>query len=217
MPEESSPLELLDQEIFSCTKCVSTVAGITHPQNPIARGKPATVMVVGIAPGKTELTAGKAFVGQAGKKLMSWLISGGVGKDETEVRARVYLTALIKCGWAKGTIPGLAISNCSQFLAKQIKLVQPGIFITLGGVPLRGIFGASDELEKYVGKSFTEEDLAGGPKLFNLLPDGCKILPFPHPSGLSRWLNDHRPLLQQAIAELKSYSPALFPEVTDES
>ena len=218
MPEEpASPLRLLDQEIFSCRRCVSQGAAVTHPQNPISRGAPAKVMVIGIAPGNKELTAGQAFVGQAGKKLMSWLISGGVGRSEAEVRSRVYLTALIKCGWKKGTIPGPVISNCSQFLAKQIQLVQPGLFITLGAVPLKSVFGVSGELEEYVGKAFTEEDLTGGPKLFYLLPDGCRILPFPHPSGLSRWINDHKPLLQQSLGILKSYSPALFPEETDES
>lgn len=174
-------------------------------------------MVVGIAPGNKELTAGQAFVGQAGKRLMSWLISGGVGRNETEVRSRVYLTALIKCAWVKkGVVSGKAISNCSQFLAKQIQLVRPELLITLGAEPLRSVFRVSGELEEYVGKMFTEEDLVG-PKLFYMLPNGCRILPFPHSSGLSRWINDHKPLLQQSLEALKAYSPTLLREETDES
>lgn len=217
LPDTPSPLELLDQEIFSCTKCVSTVTGIAHPQNPLSRGNPAKVMVVGIAPGNKELTAGQAFVGQAGKKLMSWLISGGIGRNEAEVRSRVYLTALVKCAWKKkGAVSGTAISNCSQFLAKQIQLVSPELLITLGAEPLRSIFKVSGPQDGYVGKIFTEEDLVG-PKLFYLLPNGCRILPLPHSSGLSRWVNNHKPLLKQSLEILKAYSPTLFPEVTDES
>jgi len=37
--------------------------------------------------------------------------------------------------------------------------------------------------------------------------DGMRLLPLPHPSGVSRWLNDpaHQKLLQQALGLLSSW------------
>src|ERR687886_219010 len=53
------------------------------------------VMLVGQAPGKTEVGDRRPFAGRAGKTLFRWLDRAGV--DETTFRERVYIAAITRC------------------------------------------------------------------------------------------------------------------------
>lgn len=193
-------LERLDHEIFSCHRCDDEGYQVRHPKKPLTRGA-GRLMVVGIGPGKVESQSGKPFSGPAGKRLMSWLIRAGIGRDEDAVRKKCYLTSIIKCGTAN-TPPTRVIHNCAYFLERQLSGVQPQILMPLGMSPLQALFGTQGKLEDFVGKHFTEDNFEASLLLRRLGPS-CIIAPFPHPSGLSRWLNEHADLLELAISQLR--------------
>lgn len=206
-------LEKLHAEIHTCRKCDERGIKVIHPKVPLIRGKQVAVMVIGISPGSTEESSGKAFSGQAGKRLMQWLIKGGVGTNEDEVRNRCYLTSVVKCG---STLSALkkAMRICSPFLDRQFQLINPKIVITLGDIPLSGIFGARGKLEAFVGRSFSEEEVQGG-LLFRRLSPKARIIPLPHPSGSNNgWITKYSKLVESALQQLKLLSETEFKGTT---
>ncbi len=205
----NSALSQLDREIFSCDLCVKKGLRVQHPQKLMSRGSPARIIVVGLAPGKKELASGQPFSGPAGKKLMIWLVRGGLGESETEIRTKIYFTALVKCN-TKIPIAKEIVRNCAKFLERQFISLKPRLIITLGEQPLEAICGAEGKLERYVGKSFSEEELS--PSMFPRFPPGCIIIPLPHPSGASPWPYKHAPLLDQALNLMKVIAQRLKEE-----
>lgn len=171
------------------------------------RGIGRTAFIIGIEPGSTEIKSAEAFTGPAGKKLMNWLARAGLGDNRTEVLKQCYLTSLTKCfiinkskSYSKA-----AKQNCFPFLEEQLKLVNPILVLTLGVEPLNLIFNTSYSLNDVIGRSFTEAELTQGSSLYALLPLNCRVVPFPHPSPLSRWLNSDENCikLDQAINEIQ--------------
>jgi len=160
-------------------------------------------MVIGLQPGKTELKKGIAFSGLAGERLMEWLRSAGLGGTRDEIFENVYFTSLVKCYIPKKSDYTRAVKKCSGFLREQIDVISPNACITLGREPLTMLFDTGKLLEDMVGRSYKEQELSQ--TLFPILRENAVIIPFPHPSPLSRWLNDenHKRKLTHAIAALK--------------
>lgn len=167
------------------------------------RGKGRFAIVVGIEPGKTEIELGEAFSGPGGRKLLSWIGNAGIGNNREEIFDRMYFTSLLKCKLSSNSDLPRAVQNCSRFLDEQFRIIQPGVCITLGREPLEHLFGKSIKLSDAVGESFAEDELS--PSLFPRLKKGGRIVPFPHPSPLSRWLNEakNQQKLEKAINELR--------------
>jgi uracil-DNA glycosylase len=61
-----------------------------RPPPHLERGDPGKLFVVGQDPGNAELHGNKAFAGQSGKTLDSWLRAAGLSNDDP--RKGVYLT-----------------------------------------------------------------------------------------------------------------------------
>jgi uracil-DNA glycosylase len=162
-------------------------------------------MVIGIEPGNTELGSGEAFSGLAGRRLMEWLRLAGLGDNREEVLKRAHLTSLCKCKVEKAPDRPIAARNCLPFLQAQIEILSPSIVLTLGAEPLRFLFDSPVPLESAVARSWKESDLSPN-SLFPLFPLTTIIIPLPHPSPLSRWLNsaEARQLLEGAIARLRT-------------
>ena len=194
-----SEFDQLAEEISSCTVCDSHGLEVGHVP-PMERGTGTQVLVIGRDPGRTEVKTAEAFSGPAGRRLMGWLRDAGLGSTREEILSRCYLTSLCKCRIVRTGELQQAIRNCFPFLERQIQVVQPTVCITLGMDPLRTLFHHAGPLEAVVGKAFFEPDL--GLPLVPLFPPQCKIIPYPHPSGLSRWLNSqqHKQALENAIA-----------------
>ena len=53
------------------------------------------VLLVGQAPGRSEASAGRAFLGPAGKTLFRWLDRAGL--DEAAARAAIHFAAVTRC------------------------------------------------------------------------------------------------------------------------
>jgi uracil-DNA glycosylase len=186
-----SALARLHARIRACTKCVD--AGYLPAAFPIVAGKASDrVMVIGQAPGAVELTTGLPFSGRAGAELRRWLAEAGI--DEAHLP---YRTAITKCfpgkaasgaGDRRPSPPEVAL--CSPWLEAEIALVRPRIVLLLGTLAIERFWGRVP-LSDVVGRS---------------RKDGDRILiPLPHPSGASRWLNDpvNRQKLRRALALVK--------------
>jgi uracil-DNA glycosylase len=212
----------LVQEMRACRRCMA--AG--HPIEPGAvfhLGTPGQVMLIGQAPGVTEVVAQRPFNAGSGRRLFQWL--GQAGWDEAEFRTRHTMTAVTKCYPGKGAngkgdrVPSKAEQAlCRPFLEREAALINPRLLILVGGLSIRLLFPASAKLEELIGTAvyippditspILHLDLADGqpitPSTFptRMQPEtahGRFILPLPHPSGASLWPN--KPANQQLIAQ----------------
>jgi len=152
------------------------------------RGQGTSVFVIGEQPGRTELKTGVAFSGLAGTRLMDWLTRAGLGTTREEILQHVHLTSLCKCSVLFKRDFDKAARNCFPFLKRQIDLICPKICLTLGAVPLRVLFDYNGPLDKLIGTVWDEKAFVRE-RLFPVLPNGCKIVPLPHPSPSNRWMN----------------------------
>ncbi len=188
-------LAQLQAQMRACRRCLE--AG--HPITPGAVfSGPATagVMIVGQAPGITETQVGRPFNGPSGRRLFDWLAQ--VGWEEAEFRAAHYMTAVTKCypgkdsGGKGDRVPSRAEQKlCADFLEREQELVRPRIIVPVGGLAVRRFLGPA-RLAEVVGTVVQGED-------------GAWIVPLPHPSGASLWLNrpENRKRVEQALAHLR--------------
>lgn len=88
---------------------------------------PATIMIVGEAPGFNEDRQGEPFVGAAGKLLDTLLARIGLGRSD------VYITNVLKCRppMNRDPMPN-EVEACSPYLKQQLDLVKPRVVLILG-------------------------------------------------------------------------------------
>ena len=191
MTSTERALARLHTRIRSCTKCVE--AGYLPSAFPIVAGKASDrVMIIGQAPGAVELTTGLPFSGRAGAELRRWLAQAGI--DEAHLP---YRTAITKCfpgkaasgaGDRRPSPPEVAL--CAPWLDAELAVVRPRVVLLVGTLAIERFWGRVP-LSDVVGRSRI---------------DGDRILiPLPHPSGASRWLNDpdNRASLRRALAMVR--------------
>ena len=187
--------EGLRQAMRACRKCLE--AGHTVTPGAIFSGPaPAPWMLVGQAPGVTEVEAQRPFNASSGQRLFQWLSEAGF--DETEFRTRAYMTAVTKCypgrhPKGKGDRkPSRAEQKlCRPFLDQELALVQPRALLAVGGLAIETLLGQRLRLDEAVGRIFRV--------------DGRWVVPLPHPSGASLWPNapQNKELIREALALLK--------------
>ena len=100
------------------------------------------LMLVGEAPGETEVMKKRPFVGKAGKNLDEFLSL--VGLD----RANIYVTNVVKIRPTETGSTGRLRNRAPSreelmlfipWLEREIACVAPGMLVTLGNVPLRAL------------------------------------------------------------------------------
>ena len=185
--DREGALARLHEQIRACTKCVA--AGYLPSAFPIVAGKASDrVMIIGQAPGAVELTTGLPFSGRAGAELRRWLAKAGI--DEAHLP---YRTSITKCfpgkaasgaGDRRPSPPEIAL--CAPWVEAELALVRPGVVLLVGTLAIERFWGRVP-LSDVVGRSRREGDRV--------------LIPLPHPSGASRWLNDptNRRKLRQAL------------------
>lgn len=195
----------LQTEIAACHRCVD--AGYLACADPVAghRGRVSDrVMVVGQAPGHISVERGLPFSGPGGRVLQGWLVRAGFAPED--FRTRMYLTSLTKCdpganprggGDRKPSAAEMAL--CRPFLERELALARPRIILPVGGMAIAALLGPHP-LAAVIGEGFERA--------------GVRVLPLPHPSGVSRWLNTptHQALLARALALLSAWRDELEPE-----
>jgi uracil-DNA glycosylase len=157
---------------------------------------PARLMLIGQAPGITEAQVKRPFNASSGTRLFQWLARAGL--DEDDFRRRYYMTAVTKCypgkhpkgkGDRKPTDAEQRL--CRPFLDCEVDLVRPRVILAVGGLAVETVLGRKVSLDEAVGRAFEVE--------------GRQVLPLPHPSGASLWLNkpENQACLAQALEILR--------------
>lgn len=173
------------RDVLRCSRC--------FPENDnfpvVDAAKDVRVMLIGQAPGVTEVTTRAPFSGPAGRKLQTWFERAGVRREE------IFLSALARC--FPGKAPGggdrppsrAMIQNCRSHLDAEFELLRPKVVVPVGGMAIKDQLGIT-RLVDAVGLTFER--------------DGVTYVPLPHPSGASTWLNDadNRSRLELALSAL---------------
>jgi len=144
--ERESALLAIQQEIGDCTRCPLAYAGrrkiIFGDGSPAAR-----LMFVGEGPGADEDAQGLPFVGKAGQLLNNMIGAMGLA------RAEVYIANIVKCRPPANRVPEPAEANtCSQFLLRQIDIVQPEVIVALGATAATYLLGMKQSLSSLRGR-----------------------------------------------------------------
>jgi uracil-DNA glycosylase len=163
----------------ACHACVD--GGIIPEANPTFQGEwGAPFLLVGQAPGPTERVSRRPFSGRAGKELDRWMLRAGF-ESADEFRRLTYIAALMRCfpgrnagGTGDLRPPPAGIANCARWLDAELRLLRPRVLIPVGQMAINRFLGPGP-LEDRVGNRFEEDPV---------------VIPLPHPSGTSRWLND---------------------------
>ena len=102
------------------------------------------LMLIGEAPGETEVVKGRPFVGRAGKNLDEFLHLAGLQREEIFVTNAVKIrpTEIGPTGRTRNRAPNREeLSLFTPWLLKEIKAVRPRALVTLGNVPLKALAG----------------------------------------------------------------------------
>ena len=117
--------------------------------------------------------------------------------DAEEFRRLTYIAALMRCfpGRNKQNTgdlrpPPAGIANCAHWLDAELRILKPKVLILVGQLAIERFLGPG-LLGERVGMTFGEKPV---------------MVPLPHPSGQSRWLNApaNRRRLDQALALLSA-------------
>lgn len=155
----------------------------------------ARLMFVGEAPGADEDAQGIPFVGRAGQLLDKMIVAMGLSREND-----VYIANVVKCRPPDNRNPEPAeIKACTDFLQRQIELVNPEIVVALGSVAAQYLLQTELPLGKLRGRfadspTFTRED---GQKV--------SVMATYHPAFLLRNPDMKKPVwedLQKVMAKL---------------
>jgi len=189
----------LQQRIRCCRLCEEH--GYIPKAQPLVSGHPDDrIMVVGQAPGHRSVVKGRSFSGPGGTILQQWLEQAGFPPGY--LHSHVYLSSLTRCdpgrnprgdGDRRPSVSEIAL--CKPFLAAEFQLLQPEVILLVGTMAIETFFGKV-KLEEVIG-TYQEQE-------------GMLYLPLPHPSGVSRWLNDaeHLKLHRRALEILAAWRVA---------
>lgn len=170
--------------------------GIVAEAHPTFSGEwGAPFMLVGQAPGQVERESRRPFSGRAGKELDRWMVRAGFA-DADEFRRLTYIAALMRCfpgrnlrGAGDLRPPPAGIANCAHWLDTELAMLKPKLLMPVGQLAIARFLGPGP-LEDRVGNRFGTRPV---------------IVPLPHPSGQSRWLNDmaNRDRLARALGLIR--------------
>ena len=170
-----SALVRLQRELDACRACAG--AGFPIESLPVrAPGSGQRAYLFGQAPGIVEGEERLPWRGRAGQTLRRWL-----ELDEDAFYATFYCASVTRC------YPGRAPSGrgdrtpspreqelCERWRDRELELLRPRLVVTVGGLALRRMLGIR-ELTGAIGERFER--------------GGATVIPLPHPSGASGWLN----------------------------
>jgi uracil-DNA glycosylase family 4 len=170
-----------------CRACAE--AGFPLESLPVVAGYAGQrAYMFGQAPGVVEGVERRPWRGRAGQTLRRWL-----GMDEDEFYGTFYCASVTRCypgrapsGGGDRTPTALEQELCSFWREWEFKLLRPQLIVVVGGLAARRLLGLKS-LDACIGRRFTVGDAAA--------------IALPHPSGVSRWLNDpaNRETLDHAI------------------
>lgn len=191
-------IRMLQQHILSCRLCEEQ--GFIPKARPLVSGLPGDrVMVIGQAPGHRSVAKGRSFSGPGGTILQKWLEQAGFPPGY--LHSHTYLSSLTRCDPGRNPRgdgdrrPSPAeMTLCRPFLDAELQLLQPRVVLLVGTMAIEAFCGVG--AGQNVGNSSKEDgQRVAKVKLEDVIGtyqerEGMFFLPLPHPSGVSRWLND---------------------------
>lgn len=194
--ERAARLGELQAQLARCRLCQD--AGLLARAHPIVGEQGIRkVLLLGQAPGERSDIAGIPFAGPSGRVLERWLQQAGFAPGA--LRRDVYLTSVTRCdpgrsGSSHGDRPPGSAERalCARWWRTELALIQPKVVLLAGKMAISEFFPPAP-LEALVGTWRQEGEM--------------RLLPLPHPSGVSRWLNDpaHRALVDRALEQLGAW------------
>lgn len=158
---------------------------------------PSDVFLIGQAPGPHEARLGRPFAYTAGKTLFRWL-ERATGADEATIRARVYISAVVRCfpGKLKGggdRVP--SADECALwrgFVEREVQILRPPLVLPVGRLAIQEVLGHTEPIAAVVGRQLRTH-------FHGVETD---VIPLPHPSGASTWfkMEPGKTLLEHALA-----------------
>lgn len=100
------------------------------------------LMLIGEAPGETEVIKRRPFVGKAGKNLDEFLQLMEMNREDIFISnvVKIRPTEVGPTGRLRNRAPGKEeLALFTPWLMKEIALVQPKVLVTLGNVPLKAL------------------------------------------------------------------------------
>lgn len=198
-------LEEHARSLAACRRCAfedpAIAPVVSASRDPIA-------VLVGQAPGKTEVIDRRPFAGRAGRTLFRWFADAGI--EEQVARRRIYIAAMTRCypGPSRSgrgdrvPSPG-EVAACSTWLDAELALIKPRVVIPVGRMAIERLVGGG-LLSDLVGRAHRLADLPGAPL----------AIPLPHPSGASSWIHapGHVELVGSALRLIASHLSELVRE-----
>ena len=130
----------------------------------------------GQAPGVVEGAERRPWRGRAGKTLRRWL-----ELEEDEFYRTFYCASVTRCypgrspsGRGDRTPTPREQELCSFWRDWELRIVRPRLIVPVGGLAIRRLLRLSG-LSDCIGRTYEHR--------------GAKVIPLPHPSGASSWLN----------------------------
>jgi uracil-DNA glycosylase len=166
----------LQRDLRVCRACIE--AGFPLESWPVHNERiDQPAYMYGQAPGVEEGEQRRPWRGRAGRTLRRWL-----HMTEDEFYAAFYCASVTRC------YPGRSPSGsgdripspreqelCSFWRDWELRIVKPRLIVPVGGLAIRLLLRSSS-LAECIGRRYEQE--------------GVVLVPLPHPSGTSRWLNE---------------------------
>lgn len=176
----------LNERLRACRLChaagyLSARVSVPLARDPDCDAPLPRVLLVGQAPGLRATQEYKPFAGISGDKLRAWMEAGGIPR--ADFWRKIHFSAVTKC--YPGRLPGARGDRvptpkeqflCRPWLDAQMEILQPDIVLLVGLLAIQTYLGRVPSLTSIIGTG--------------VVRDGVRYLPLPHPSGVSRWLND---------------------------
>ncbi|HEX6050714.1 MAG TPA: uracil-DNA glycosylase family protein [Gemmatimonadaceae bacterium] len=198
-------LEEHTRALRACRRCAFADPAVL----PVTSGaRTPLAMLVGQAPGKTEVVDRRPFAGRAGRTLFRWFAEAGISEDVA--RERIYIAAITRCypgaspSGRGDRVPSPAqIAACSSWLDAELEIVSPRVLIPVGRLAIERFLGPRP-LDEQVGRAHVLENVPGQPA----------AIPLPHPSGASSWIHGpgHMDLVRESLRLIRQLLPELVLE-----
>jgi uracil-DNA glycosylase family 4 len=190
-------LASLQRDNRRCRACLE--AGFPLESLPVVEGRAGQrAYIFGQSPGVVEGEERRPWRGRAGQNLRRWL-----GLDEETFYATFYCAAVTRCypgrsstGSGDRVPTGREQELCSFWFEWELRLLRPELIVTVGGLATRRVVPGLS-LGECIGRTFEHA--------------GATVIPLPHPSGVSRWLNApaNRLQLEEALELIRTQLDAL--------
>ena len=158
-----------------CDRCLRCELGKTRINIVFSDGNPETAkaILIGEAPGENEDKTGTPFVGRAGKLLNEFLEKACISREND-----LYIINTVKCRPPQNRVPTDTEKQlCSEYLLKQIEIVNPNVIIFCGSTALKSFYPQKTPISKIRGE-ILELEIGGKTR---------KCIPIFHPSYLLRY------------------------------